>query len=123
MIRVEGIDPGVLSRRMRHHAERLRPLIDALTYSLMYETNFARDDEVHVLRQSRTGPGSFSFVTADGDEYHFRMGADGNSIAVYDAYRLGQEIARLRTDAEARHFMRRIDRARARQQAVAASHP
>jgi hypothetical protein len=47
MLKVEGPDPGVLTRRRQHHVELLRPLIDALTYSLVFESGFARDDQVH----------------------------------------------------------------------------
>jgi hypothetical protein len=111
MLKVEGSDPGVLSRRMRHHAEQLRPLIDALTYSLVFESTFSRDSEVHVLRQSRSGPGSFAFLPASGSEYHFRVSAQVPlAIDVRDSYRSGNVIATLRTPAEARQFIRKLSK-------------
>ena len=96
---------------MRHHAEQLRPLIDALTYSLVFESRFARDDQVHVIRQSRGGPGSFTFLPASGGEYHFRIsGQVPLAIDVRDSYRNGSVIATLRSDAEARQFIRKLSK-------------
>jgi hypothetical protein len=114
MLKVEGADPGVLNRRMRHHAEQLRPMIDALTYSLVFESSFAKDDEVHVIRQSRTGPGSFAFHPADGREFHFRMSRQASlAIDVLDSYQGGNVIATLHGDEEARRFIRKLSKARA----------
>lgn len=108
MLKVEGADPAVLSRRLRHHAELVRPLINTLMYALVFESRIARDTDVHVIRQSRTGPGSFSLVTASGKQYHFRLSATPGAVDVRDAYRGGNVVATIRSEPQARRFVRRL---------------
>lgn len=109
MIKVTGLDPGVVARRMRHHAEQYRPLIDALVYGLMFESSLAQDDKVHRLAQSKRGPGSFGLYLADGRQFHFRPhGGTQPWIEVRDSYMHGHTLTVLKTDAQARRFMRRL---------------
>jgi hypothetical protein len=107
MIKVEGQDTGVLSRRVRHHVQQILPLKYAFMDSLVFESPLAKDDEVHVLRQSSTGPASFGLYLADGRQFHFRLGA-GYSIAVKDAYHNGTVIINLDTEPKCRNFARKL---------------
>ena len=109
MIRVSGPDPGVLRRPMRHHGEQYRPLIIAITFALLYESKMARDEDQHVLHQSRNGPGSFGLYLSDGRQYHFRA-AGGPAIRVVDAFRNGRLVAILKTEPQCRAFIRKLSK-------------
>jgi hypothetical protein len=107
MLKVEGQNLEVLrmGSRLRHHARVLVPLIDALTNALIFDSPLARDNHVHVLRQVRTGAGSFVLIVADGREFHFRPdGQDG--ILVKDAYQNGSVIVTLKTRNQCQGFIR-----------------
>lgn len=111
MLKIEGPDPSVLTRKLRHHAEEVRPLINALVYALVFESSYARDDDVHLIRQSRTGPGSFALVLASGDEYHFRLsGVNRKWIDVRDSYQDSKVIRTIRSEDEARQFVRKLSK-------------
>lgn len=111
MIKVGGPDTGVLSRRMRHHAEQFRPLINTMQGAILFESKIAKDDKVHRLHQSRSGPGSFGLYVADGREYHFRPAwtngnTNGVAINILDAYKNGKVLFTLKTEAQVRRFVR-----------------
>lgn len=111
MIWTTGPDPAVLNRRMRDHAEQYMPLAHALVMELVLG-GFGQDAEEHLVRQSRNGPGSFGFITADWhDEYHFRphfpTPASGPALDVRDAYHRGKVVATLHNEQEARRFVRK----------------
>ena len=111
MLKVQGFDPGVVSRRLVHHGEKLRPLIDACVYSLLLESDLARDDEVHILRQSKKGPGSFGLYLSDGRQFHFRLRFRQGHIpymSVLDAFQDGTEVAKFTQESQARRFMRTL---------------
>lgn len=111
MIKVEGQDPGALNRRMRHHAEQFRPLINTMTSSILFESKLARDDEIHILKQSRSGANSWGLHVADGRKYFFRAAwtnsnTSGLAINVLDAAKNGKILFCLKTDAQIRRFVR-----------------
>jgi hypothetical protein len=111
MLKVQGTDPGVVSRRLQHHGERLRPIITACLYALVLESDLARDGEVHFLYQSRGGPGSFGLYLSDGRQFHFRLRWLAGTVpylAVLDAMQNGNEVARITRESQARRFMRRL---------------
>jgi hypothetical protein len=107
MVQVQGQNLEVLrlGARLRHHAQPLVPLIDALVNALVFESPLMRDSHVHVLRQVRTGPGSFMLGLADGREFHFRPNGRGG-ILVKDAYQNGAVVATLTTRKQCQTFMR-----------------
>ena len=107
MLKVIGQDPMTVDRRLRHHMEQYRPIIDALVYGITFL--FGQGDDIHELRQVRNGMGSFYLRPAGGGEYHFRPGpAYTGAVRVLDAYHNGNEIALLSTPAEARNFMKKL---------------
>ena len=95
-----------LTAAVQHHARNLQPLIDALSGAIL----LAPLGDEHV-RQSRTGPNSFSWVLRDGTEYHFRgrrysqHGGKLPLIEVKDRYQNGTVVAKLTTVEECRRFV------------------
>jgi hypothetical protein len=98
MIRVEGPEPTAVIKRARHHTDGTVPMILEAAVSLLLGCPLARDEQVHLLRQSRPGAESLGLYLADGREYHFRPGPGGHeatSIQVKDGYRNGKIVAEL----------------------------
>lgn len=121
MLQVQGPDPGIVSRRLAHHGEKLRPIIDALVYSLLLESEIARDDNVHVLRQSKNGPGSFGLYLSDGRQFHFRLGWQvGHEpyMTVRDAFQNGTEVAKFTKESQARWWARTLTLRQAKKRAA-----
>lgn len=103
MIRVEGPDPTAVIKRARDHTEGAVPLILEAAVSLLLGCPLARDEHVHLLKQSRPGAESLALYLADEREYHFRPGPGGHdatSIHVKDGYMNGKLVAKL-DDAKA----------------------
>lgn len=98
MIRVEGPDTTAVIRRARDHTRGTVPLILEATMSLLLDCPLARDDHVHVLKQSRPGAMSYGLYLDGGRrQYHFRPGEGGHAatvIRVYDRYKHGSEAPR-----------------------------
>jgi hypothetical protein len=98
MIRVEGPDPTAVIKRARHHTDGTVPLILEAAVSLLLGCPLARDEYVHLLKQSRSGAESLGLYLADGREYHFRPGPGGHdatSIHVNSSYQNGRLVAEL----------------------------
>jgi hypothetical protein len=120
MVKVEGQNLEVLrlGSRLRHHAQLLLPLIDALVNALIFDSSLARDSHVHVLRQVRTGAGSFMLKLADGREFHFRPASFAPpAIRVLDSYHHGSEVVVLKTRNQCQAFMRGLRMAPAKKAA------
>ncbi len=102
MIKVEGPEPVAAIKRARHHTPGTVPQILEIAISLLLGCPLARDEHVHVLKQSRPGAESYGLHLADGRQYHFRPdgGHDATTILVKDKYRNGESIAEL-DDSEA----------------------
>ncbi len=103
MIRVEGSEPTAVIKRARDHTKGTVPLILEAAVSLLLGCPLARDEQIHLLKQSRPGAESLGLYLADGREYHFRPGPGGHgatSIHVKDGYKSGNLVAKL-DDAEA----------------------
>lgn len=106
MIRVDGPNPTTLWRRMEHHASELIPLVHSLIDDILFGP-LGQGAEVHVMKQHKVGANSFSLTIADGPTYHFRS-HDYRTIEVYDAFKHGNLLARLRTPDEAEGFVARM---------------
>jgi hypothetical protein len=107
MLKVTGQDPMTVDRRLRHHTEQYRPIVDALVYGIFLL--FGQGEDIHRLHQSRNGMGSFALYPANGGRYHFRPGpVNTGAVRVLDSYTNGNEIALLDTPAKARNFIKRL---------------
>ncbi|HSZ15286.1 MAG TPA: hypothetical protein VK790_14725 [Solirubrobacteraceae bacterium] len=107
MIRVEGPDPVAAIKRARDHTPGTVPLLLEVAVSMLLGCPLARDENVHVLKQSRPGAESYSLQVSDGRQFHFRphpSGHDATSISVYDRYRNGQEITVLASNQDVWQF-------------------
>jgi hypothetical protein len=109
MLKVEGQRPWYIAVNPDGHLDGRRELVDAIVFGLVFRSALARDEEVHLLRQSRNGASSWCIQTASGREYHFRP-APGNTVAVFDSYRKGNQIGELHTRAHVHKFLRMVDR-------------
>lgn len=101
MIQVQGPDPTAVIKRARHHTKETVPLILEAAISLLLACPLARDEQVHILKQSRRGAESLGLHLADGREYHFRPGPGGHgatAIHVKDGYTNGKTVAELNGD-------------------------
>jgi hypothetical protein len=94
---------------MRQHVEHYMPLARAIIMALVFESKIARDDEVHELYQSRNGPGSFGLYLADGRQFHFRVGGP-DAVAINDAYKEGRQVAVIKNEAQARSWVRKLNK-------------
>jgi len=98
MIQVKGPETTAAITRARHHTPGTVPLILEAAISLLLGCPLARDDQIHLLKQSKPGAESYGLHLADGRQYHFRPGSGNHaaeSIRVLDRYREGQLVAEL----------------------------
>ena len=98
MIQVKGLEPTAAIKRARHHTPGTVPLILEAAVSLLLGCPLARDDHMHVLKQSGKGAESLGLYLEDGRQFHFRPGKGGHdatSIYVYNRYRNRKLIAEL----------------------------
>jgi hypothetical protein len=98
MILVEGPDTRAVIMRARDHTPGTVNLILESAITLLLGCELARDDKVHVLKQSKQGAESYTLQLSDGRQFHFRPGSGGHgarTIRVYDSYRNGELVAEL----------------------------
>ncbi len=96
MILVEGPDTTAVIKRARDHTPGAVDLILECVMTLLLGCELARDDNVHVLKQSKSGAESYSLKLSDRREFHFRPGTGGHgatTIDVYDKFKNGQLVA------------------------------
>jgi hypothetical protein len=107
MIQTIGQNPMAI-RRLEHHGQAHQPIANALVYEILFGW-IAQDDELHILRQGRTGMNSFSLHLAGGYEYHFRQGlAPVGSVAILSSARKGKLLTMLTREDQARHWIRSL---------------
>lgn len=107
MIQVEGPETTAVISRARHHTPGTVSLILESAISLLLGCPLARDNQIHLLRQSKPGAESYGLYLADGRQFHFRPGPGNHaaeSIRVLNRYREGQLIAELNDPASIRRF-------------------
>ena len=107
VIQVEGPDTVAAIKRARDHTPGTVPLLLEVAVSMLLGCPLARDENVHVLKQSRPGAESYSLRLSDGRQFHFRPhppGHDATSISVYDRYRNGKEITLLASNQDVWQF-------------------
>jgi len=106
MIRVEGPDPVAVIKGARDHTEGTVSLILEAAISLLLNCPLARDEHVHLLKQSRPGAESLGLYLEDGRQYHFRPngGHEATSILVKDRYMNGELVAELGSPEEISGF-------------------
>ncbi len=68
---------------------------------------FGQDDEVHLVRQHKSGANSFSLTIAGGPTYHFRS-HDYRTIEIYDSFKHGTLVTAMSTGEEAEQLMDRL---------------
>jgi hypothetical protein len=109
VIRTEGQDLEAVFLGIRHHAKHLEPIALELLKELVFGWP-GRDEEVHLIVQSRNGPNSVAWFTPDGQQFHFRWHHRGDSVIVFDRYWHGYDqanvVAVLSTRRDVRHFVR-----------------
>ena len=117
MWRVEGENPTAALRRTGHHAQQMLPMVGMIAGALLFESPTGKDKNDHVIRQSRTGAGSYGLYLSDGRQYHLRPGYGNGRIdrvLVYRHYRyqaLNEQpmyVLRLDNPSTVRRFARRL---------------
>ena len=106
MIKVIGRNPTVLSSAMRDHAREYIPMKDVILNTLMFDTHFGQDDKVHTIRQSRTGPNSWSLNIQNGPTYDIR----GYNGQIHFIPRYGGVTKYASNEKEARNIIRWMGR-------------
>jgi len=84
VIRVIGKNRKALLTRLEHHAAPLVPFREAFVNALLFHSSLASDNDRHILRQSRTGAGSWSLHLADGRRFYFRSGLNPRTGKYYE---------------------------------------
>jgi hypothetical protein len=121
MVKTIGQNPMAI-RRLEHHSGGYLPIRDALTNEILFGW-IGQDNDLHILRQGRTGVGSFSLELARGHAYHFRPAGPAyapGSVAIMSSARKGNLLTVLTGTDQARHWIRSL---KGNRMAVAVSSP
>lgn len=84
MIQVVGQNRSALLTGLTHHAAPMVPFRQAFNDALLYQSTLAEDTNTHILRQGRTGVGSWGLLLSDGRRFYFRSEPPYDKVIVYD---------------------------------------